>query len=135
MLRSGVVSGACLLCKCFRHRTYAACGRGKWTQARAPNTDPDAKSPRRHRFQLIRASRGVAILRNIYPNADVTVDPHANAVIVVASGYDEQGMRTIASGIDTKNPTATTVDTSQLKVSSHSSWSSVPATCFLARAF
>jgi type II secretory pathway component GspD/PulD (secretin) len=67
-------------------------------------------------FQIISASRGAAILRSIYPNARITVDPHANAVIVVASGYDEQGMRTIASGIDVKNPTSTTVDTYQLKV-------------------
>jgi type II secretory pathway component GspD/PulD (secretin) len=67
-------------------------------------------------FQIIPASRGAEILRNIYPNARITVDSHANAVIVVASGYDEQGMRTIASGIDVKNPTSTTVDTYQLKV-------------------
>ena len=55
-------------------------------------------------------------LRSVYPSARITVDGHANAVIVVASGYDEQGMRTIASGIDTKNPTASAVDTYQLKV-------------------
>lgn len=67
-------------------------------------------------FQITSAGRGAAILRNIYPNARITVDSHANAVIVVASGYDEQGMRTIASGIDVKNPTSTTVDTYQLKV-------------------
>jgi general secretion pathway protein D len=67
-------------------------------------------------FQVILASRAAAILRSIYPYAHITVDSHANAVIVVASGYDEQGMRTIASGIDVKNPTDTTVDTYQLKV-------------------
>ncbi|MEO7202929.1 MAG: secretin N-terminal domain-containing protein, partial [Candidatus Tumulicola sp.] len=67
-------------------------------------------------FQIISASRGAAILRSIYPNARITVDSHANAAIVVASGYDEQGMRTIASGIDVKNPTSTVVDTYQLKV-------------------
>ena len=67
-------------------------------------------------FQILSASRGAAILRSIYPYAHITVDSHANAVIVVASGYDEQGMRTIASGIDVKNPTDTTVETYQLKV-------------------
>jgi Bacterial type II/III secretion system short domain len=67
-------------------------------------------------FQIIPAERAAEILRNVYPNARITVDAHANAVIVVASGYEEQGMRTIASGIDTKNPTATAVDTYQLKV-------------------
>ncbi|HVN68433.1 MAG TPA: hypothetical protein VMU38_02085, partial [Candidatus Binatia bacterium] len=55
-------------------------------------------------------------MRNVYPGASITVDTHANAVIVVAPGYEEQGMQAIASGIDTKNPTATTVDTYQLKV-------------------
>jgi hypothetical protein len=54
--------------------------------------------------------RGAAILRSVYPNARVTIDGHASAVIVVASGHDEQGMRTIASGLDTKNPTAAAVD-------------------------
>jgi hypothetical protein len=67
-------------------------------------------------FSIISASRGASILRSIYPDARITVDSHANAVIVVASGYDEQGMRTIASGIDIKNPTDTTTDTYQLKV-------------------
>ena len=71
-------------------------------------------------FQLIPASRGAEILRSVYPSARITIDPHANAVIVVAPGYEEQGMRTIASGIDTKNPTATATDTYQLKVLSPS---------------
>jgi general secretion pathway protein D len=56
----------------------------------------------------------------VYPGARITVDSHANAVIVVAPGYEEQGMRTIASGIDIKNPTATATDTYQLKVLSPS---------------
>jgi hypothetical protein len=67
-------------------------------------------------FRSFAASRAAAILRSVYPQARITVDSHANAVIVVAPGYEEQGMRTIASGIDTKNPTATAVDTYQLKV-------------------
>lgn len=71
-------------------------------------------------FQVIPARRAAAILASVYPNARITVDPHANAVIVVAPGYEEQGMRTIASGIDTKNPTATATDTYQLKVLSPS---------------
>ena len=67
-------------------------------------------------FSIISAARGAAILRSIYPDARITVDSHANAVIVVASGYDEEGMHTIATGIDVKNPTDTAVDTYQLKV-------------------
>lgn len=75
-----------------------------------PTPSPTPNTPVVISFQVIPASRGAAILRSIYPNARITVDPHANAVIVVASGYDEQGMRTIASGIDVKNPTDTAVD-------------------------
>lgn len=81
-----------------------------------PTPTPTPNPPAVITFQIIPASRGAEILRSIYPEARITVDSHANAVIVVASGYDEQGMRTIASGIDTKNPTATAIDTYQLKV-------------------
>jgi hypothetical protein len=49
-------------------------------------------------------------------NAQITVDSHANAVIVVARGCGEQGMHTIASGIDVSYPTDTATGTYQLKV-------------------
>jgi type II secretory pathway component GspD/PulD (secretin) len=81
-----------------------------------PTASPTPNPPAVINFSIISASRGASILRSIYPDARITVDSHANAVIVVASGYDEQGMRTIASGIDIKNPTDTTTDTYQLKV-------------------
>jgi type II secretory pathway component GspD/PulD (secretin) len=81
-----------------------------------PAPTPTPNAPIVIAFQMISASRAAAILRGVYPDAHITVDGHANAVIVVASGFDEQGMRTIASGIDTKNPTAAAVDTYQLKV-------------------
>ena len=81
-----------------------------------PSPTPTPNPPIVIGFQIIPAQRAAEILRSVYPNARITVDPHANAVIVVASGYAEQGMRTIASGIDTKNPTATAVDTYQLKI-------------------
>jgi|SRR5579883_1185949 len=81
-----------------------------------PTPSPTPNPPVVIGFQIISAARAAMILRSVYPNARITVDSHANAVIVVASGYDEQGMRTIASGIDVKNPTATAVDTYQLKV-------------------
>lgn len=79
-----------------------------------PTPTPDA--PIVISFQLISAQRGAAILRSVYPGALITVDQHANAVVVIASAFDEQAMRTIASGIDVKNPTATAVDTYQLKL-------------------
>jgi len=81
-----------------------------------PTPSPTPNPPVVISFQVISAVRGAEILSSVYPNAHITVDGHANAVIVVASGYDEQGMRTIASGVDVKNPTATAVDTVQLKV-------------------
>src|SRR5580698_8417258 len=81
-----------------------------------PTPSPTPNPPVVITFQIIPASRGAEILRGVYPGAHISVDSNANAVIVVAPGYAEQGMRTIASGIDTKNPTATAVDTYQLKV-------------------
>jgi hypothetical protein len=81
-----------------------------------PTPSPTPNPPVVINFSIISASRGAAIMRSIYPDARITIDGHANAAIVVASGYDEQGMRTIASGIDVKNPTDTAVDTYQLKI-------------------
>ncbi len=86
------------------------------SRVRQPAATPTPNAPIVIAFQMISASRAAGILRGIYPDARITVDGHANAVIVVASGFDEQGIRTIANGIDTKNPTATAVDTYQLKV-------------------
>ncbi|HTU82576.1 MAG TPA: secretin N-terminal domain-containing protein [Candidatus Acidoferrales bacterium] len=80
------------------------------------NPTPTPNAPIVINLQVIPASRAAAILRSIYPSANITVDSHANAVIVVAPGYQEEGMRTIASGIDVKNPTDTVVDTVQLRV-------------------
>ena len=88
--------------------------------AARPTPTPTPNPPVVINFNIIPAARAAAILRSIYPYARITVDSHANAVIVVASGYEEEGMRTIASGIDVKNPTDTTVDTYQLKVLSPS---------------
>ncbi|HTV72819.1 MAG TPA: secretin N-terminal domain-containing protein [Candidatus Acidoferrales bacterium] len=80
------------------------------------NPTPTPNEPIVIDLQVIPASRAAAILRSIYPNASITVDPHANAVIVVAPGYQEEGVHTIVSGIDIKNPTDTVVDTVQLHV-------------------
>lgn len=81
-----------------------------------PTPSPTPNAPIVINLSVISAARAAAILRAIYPDARVDVDTRANAVIVVASGYDEQGMRTIASGIDVKNPTDSVADAYQLKV-------------------
>lgn len=67
-------------------------------------------------FSIVPAERGAGILRSLYPHAKIRVDERANAVIILANAYDEQGMRAIASGIDIKNPTDTVTDAYQLKV-------------------
>jgi type II secretory pathway component GspD/PulD (secretin) len=67
---------------------------------------------------LISPDRAAQILRGIYPRALIRVDASANALVVVASPDDVNGMRTIATGIDVKNPTAAVVDTVQLHVTS-----------------
>ncbi|MBV8582984.1 MAG: hypothetical protein JO241_03230 [Candidatus Eremiobacteraeota bacterium] len=80
-----------------------------------PAPTPTPNPPVVINFQIISASRAAQILQSVYPSATIRVDPHANAIIVVASGYEEEGMRTIASGIDVKNPTDTTVQAIALK--------------------
>lgn len=81
-----------------------------------PRHAPTPNPPVVINFQIIAASRAARILRGLYPDARIRVDSRANAVIVVAPGYEENGMRTIAQGIDVKNPTSTVVDTVQLHV-------------------
>jgi type II secretory pathway component GspD/PulD (secretin) len=105
-----------LVCGALFAGVFSSSASGSPGHARTPAPSPTPNPPVVISFQIISASRGASILRSIYPGARITVDSHANAVIIVASGYDEQGMRTIASGIDVKNPTDTTVDAYQLKV-------------------
>lgn len=116
MLRSRLVCGAVLLCGALCIGALPPVAAASSHRHAHPTPTPTPNPPVVITFQIIPAARGAAVLRSIYPNARITIDAHANAVIVVASGYDEQGMRTIASGIDTKNPTSTAVNTYQLKV-------------------
>lgn len=114
--RSAQLFGAVFLIGCIAVALQAPLS-GVAARSRAtatPSTTPNP--PIVIDFQTIPASRGAAVLRAVYPEAHITVDGHANAVIIVAPGYEEQGMRTIASGIDIKNPTSTATDTYQLKV-------------------
>src|SRR5579863_2744126 len=112
--RSVLLIGAFVSCACFvvALQPPIAAARAHATPTPSPTPNPPVVIT----FQITSAQRGAEVLRGVYPSAHITVDPHANAVIVVAPGYEEQGMRTIAGGIDTKNPTATAVDTYQLKV-------------------
>ncbi|MBC5806902.1 MAG: hypothetical protein GIW96_11900 [Candidatus Eremiobacteraeota bacterium] len=56
----------------------------------------------------IKANEAATVLHSLYPKARIRVDRNANAIIVVASPDDVNAMRTILSGIDVKNPLATT---------------------------
>lgn len=62
----------------------------------------------------INVQRALQILRNLYPNAHLSVDSHANAIVVVAPQDEVEAMRTIVSGIDVKNPSEPTNDVVQL---------------------
>jgi len=57
---------------------------------------------------VIKADQAATMLRALYPRARIRVDRNANAIIVVASPDDVNAMRTVLSGIDVKNPLATT---------------------------
>ncbi len=108
--------GALLLCSALTAGIFpVSVGASGHTHA-TPTSSPTPNAPVVINFQTIPAQRAAAILRSVYPDAHITIDTHANAVIVIAPGYEEQGMRTIAGGIDIKNPTATAIDTYQLKV-------------------
>ena len=63
---------------------------------------------------VISADRAAAILRHLYPRAQITVDHPANAVIAVAPAEDLQSMRVVLQGIDIKNPTTATVEAVQV---------------------
>ena len=65
-------------------------------------------------FSIISAAHGARILHAVYPHAAIRVEGGANAVVVIASPDDVAGMRTIATGIDVRNPTRPVVDTVQV---------------------
>jgi hypothetical protein len=65
-------------------------------------------------LSVVNVERVAKLLRSLYPRARITCDPSSNAIVVVASADDVNGMRTVASGIDVKGPRATTIDTVQL---------------------
>jgi len=65
-------------------------------------------------FTVTEAQRGARLLRTLYPHARISVESGANAVIVIARPDDVTAMRTIATGIDVRNPTQPIVDTVQL---------------------
>lgn len=52
----------------------------------------------------IRADRAASIVRTLYPNARVTVDHSANAVIVQAPPDQENAIRSVITGVDVKSP-------------------------------
>ena len=64
--------------------------------------------------QVIGASRAAAVMRALYPRARITVDPGANALVVIAPPEDVAGMRTVLQGIDVRNPTRPANDAVQL---------------------
>jgi type II secretory pathway component GspD/PulD (secretin) len=82
--------------------------------ARGPAPTSTPYPPAVINLALVPASRAAEILRGIYPHARIRVDESANAVVVIASPDDVNGMRTVVTGIDVKNPTAAVIDTVQL---------------------
>lgn len=69
-----------------------------------PATPRATPAPAVLTFTTIRASVAAAMLRKLYPHISITVDPGANAVIVLARPDQLDALRQIASGIDTKSP-------------------------------
>jgi type II secretory pathway component GspD/PulD (secretin) len=84
------------------------------SNAGAAGSAPSAAAPTVIAVTMVPAERAAAVLRSIYPHATIRVDRAANAIVVVAPPDVVAGMRAIVTGIDTKNPTDTTVEAVQL---------------------
>ena len=69
---------------------------------------------------IVSADRAAAILEQLYPHAHISADHSANAVIVVATTEEIQGMRTVLQGIDIKNPGSLTVEAVQVHIANPS---------------
>src|SRR5579864_3796392 len=65
---------------------------------------------------LISADRAAHVLHALFPRAHLRVDPHANAVLVVASLDEIAQMRTVVQGIDVRSPESPTVEIVQVHV-------------------
>lgn len=83
--------------------------------ARAPAAKRTSYPPAVINLTVINAARAANILRGIYPGAAISVDPAANAVIVIAPPDEVSAMRTVITGIDIKSPAAATVDVVQVQ--------------------
>ncbi len=84
------------------------------TLAASPPPAPKTFPPAVLGVQVISAGRAAAVLRALYPRARITVDPGANALVVVAPPDDVTAMRAVLQGIDVRNPTKPTSDAVQL---------------------
>jgi type II secretory pathway component GspD/PulD (secretin) len=87
------------------------------TRVQRPSPSPTpVLTPTLLNITVISADRAAATLHQLYPHDQVSVDHHANAVIVVASPEDVQSMRTILQRLDVKNPIEPTIEAMQLRL-------------------
>ncbi|MHB8141418.1 MAG: secretin N-terminal domain-containing protein [Vulcanimicrobiaceae bacterium] len=64
--------------------------------------------------RIIPVVRAAAVLHALYPHAQIRIDRHANALVVLAPAAQVQAMRTVVQGIDVKNPSRPQVQVIQL---------------------
>ncbi|HEV3086912.1 MAG TPA: secretin N-terminal domain-containing protein [Candidatus Elarobacter sp.] len=84
------------------------------TLAAGPQPAPKQFPPAVLGVQVIGAGRAATVLRALYPRARITVEPGANALVVVAPPDDVAAMRVVLQGIDVRNPTRPASDAVQL---------------------
>lgn len=65
----------------------------------------------------IPAARAAQLLRSIYPDARITTDAGANAVIVIATPAEVDQIRSILNAVDTRDPRKPTADVVHLNAS------------------
>lgn len=90
--------------------TLAALALGVQSAPGFAGARPSLAQPVAITLQVIPAQRAADIVRRLFPADKVTVEPHANALIVVAPANEADAIRQLAAAIDVKNPTSPTAD-------------------------
>lgn len=110
LLNTGVrrIIGACALL-CLMYVAFAPSSAATNSRRAAPSPTPSPIAAVIS-VSVVSPVRAAAILRRLYPHANITVDQRSNTLVVVGPPDQVQSMRTIVQGIDVRNPSDPTVE-------------------------
>ena len=80
----------------------------------APSPTP-SPIPAVMQVQVMPVTRAAGIVRELFPQVRVRVDPAANAIVVVGPPNDVEQVRSVISGLDVRNPDQPTLEVVQLR--------------------